>query len=185
MPTLETDASHEPAEPWMTTRLRTAAWLMTAFLLTACGGGSEPTSVPVAITCDSTRLWAAHPATSGVAIPDNNNSGIEVRWENQNCALKSVSSATLEVCLNHARPSDLVWSLTQPTNSNPTPVPITNSWGGTDASCNFNAGQFQRINLGLGTSITTQGNWAVQVKDTQPGDTGSLIQWRLVFEGMK
>jgi subtilisin-like proprotein convertase family protein len=157
---------------------------MVALLLTACGGG-EPTALLAEATCDSSRLWAAHPSTSGSAIPDNNSQGITVRWENQNCALKSVSSVKLELCLKHDRPSDLVWSLTHPSSTSPTNISVSNNWNTNDEICQFNSGKFQRVDLHLGNNIATRGDWALQVKDTQLGDAGTLIQWRLISEGLK
>ena len=168
----------------MRTLIHTAACLMAALWLSSCGGGGT-TALLAEATCDSSRLWAAHPSTSGTAIPDNNSQGITVRWENQNCALKSVSSAKLELCLKHDRPSDLVWSLTHPSGTSSANISVVNNWNANDEICQFNSGKFQRVSLQLGNHIATQGDWVLQVKDTQLGDTGTLIQWRLILEGLK
>jgi subtilisin-like proprotein convertase family protein len=168
----------------MRTRLRTAACLVVALLLASCGGG-EPTAPLISDTCNSTRLWA-QPDKSGRAIPDNNPQGISVRWNNQNCTLKSVTTATLDICLRHTLPSDLSWTIIPPVG-NPVPVPVGDSWNSTDISCNNNAGKFQRLNVlaQLGNNTTTQGDWVLQVSDLKAGDTGTFIQWQLILEGLK
>lgn len=168
----------------MRTRLRTAACLLAAFLLTACGGG-EPTAALIAGTCNSTRLWV-QPDRSGRTIPDNNPEGISVRWDNQNCTLQSVTTATLDICLNHHLPSDLAWTIVPPIG-NPVSVPVGDSWSSTDISCNNNAGKFQRLNLlaNLTGKTTTQGVWVLQVSDLKAGDEGKFIQWQLILEGLK
>lgn len=169
----------------MRSLLGTTSCLLATLMLNACGGGGNTTVGSSAATCDSNRLWAAHPSASGSAIPDNNSQGIEVRWENQNCDLKSITSARLELCLNHSRPSDLAWSIKHPLNNNPVPILVSNNWSTADETCRFNSGKFQQISLDLGSTTTTRGNWTLQVKDTQLDDTGSLVQWRLIIEGIQ
>ena len=170
----------------MRTSLGTVTSLMAALFLTACGGGSEPPGTLIADTCNSTRLWVVQSTKSGTAIPDNNSQGINVRWDNQNCALKSVSTATLGICLKHPSPSDLVWTITPP-SGNAVLLSVLNSWNTSDISCNNNDGKFQNLNLvnSLGNSMRTQGDWVLKVSDQQSGDEGTFIQWQLTLEGLK
>ncbi|PUE12997.1 proprotein convertase P-domain-containing protein [Limnohabitans sp. T6-20] len=177
--------------------MRSPFWLATLFaatcFLAACGGGGGGTPVSdapnpassVSTTCDSRILWAANPATSGTAIPDNNTSGISVTWDNQNCSLTSVSSATLEICLNHQRPADLVWKITPPSGS-PLTVTAPTDWNATGTACDSGQGKLQRIDLlpTVQSSVKTLGLWTLNVSDQNAGDVGTLIQWRVVVQGL-
>jgi subtilisin-like proprotein convertase family protein len=158
-----------------------------SLILAGCGGSPvQESSTLRDATCDSTSLWAGRPALSGLQIPDNNTSGITVTWDNQNCSLKSVSSARIEVCLAHTSPADLSWSILPPTPNSalalalPSPTPL-------GSSCDSGQGQLQSIQMlsAIGTGPVTQGRWALQVKDRALGNTGTLIQWRLILQGLQ
>ncbi|WP_416547480.1 proprotein convertase P-domain-containing protein [Limnohabitans sp. DCL3] len=159
-------------------------------LLASCGGGGGAPSPATAQqttseTCDSNLLWAAHPATSGSTIPDNNETGISVRWDNQNCNLRTVSTATLEVCLKHPKTSDLAWTITPPTGLGALTLNPPADWNTSGTDCGSDGEKLQRIDL-LPTvfpTLTTRGIWTLHVKDQLLGDTGSLVRWRLVFQG--
>lgn len=170
----------------------TSILLSLTTLLASCGGGGSSPSIvtqqqSVHETCDSSTLWAAHPSTSGRAIPDNDVAGISVSWDNQNCNLRTVSSATLEVCLRHARTSDLVWTITSPAGVGALTFAPPTDWNTSGASCGFDQGKLQRIDLlpTLSSAVNTRGIWSLKVKDEKLGDTGTLIQWRLVFQGTR
>ena len=179
--------------------MRSPFWLVPLFAVTcflaACGGGggggspasdapSNPPG-PVSTTCDSRTLWAANPAASGTRIPDNNTSGIAVNWDNQNCNLKSVSAATLEICLDHPRPADLVWTITSP-SANRLTVTAPTDWNGTGTACDSGQGKLQRIDLlpTVQSSVKTLGLWTLNVSDQVTGIEGTLIQWRVVVQGL-
>ena len=161
-------------------------WLftLTAFL-SACGGGGS--SAPMESTnCDSTTLWAARPALYGAGIPDNNLTGITVTWDNQNCAVRTITSAALELCLSHTRPTDLTWTIIPPSGT-PLDLIAPTNWNSTTTACDSGQGKFQRIDLlqNLPHSLPSSGTWRLQVTDTLPGDEGALIQWRLLIEGYR
>ncbi len=175
------------AEHCMPFFLRTNTLLALTFLMASCGGGGgdgAPTPSSSAV-CDSGTLWAAYPATSGSAIPDNNSTGLSVNWDNQNCALQTVSSATLEICLDHPRPADLTWTITPPASSIALALTPPANWNSTSSSCDSGRGKFQPIDLlsTVSSTVSTQGNWTLRVKDQALGDSGTLIQWRVVIRG--
>lgn len=171
--------------------MRSHFWLATtlvmACFLVGCGGGggNDSERTPVATTCDSGTLWAAHPAASGSAIPDNNATGVSVTWDNQNCTLQSISTATLDICLSHQRPSDLVWTITTPDASAPLTLTAPADWNTTGSLCDSGQGKLQRFNLlpQLTSNTTTRGIWRLQVSDGLAGTAGTLIQWRVLAQG--
>ena len=164
---------------------------LTTLLASCGGGGSSPSPVTqqqsIHETCDSSTLWAAHPEPSGLAIPDNNAAGISVSWDNQNCNLRTVSSAMLEVCLQHPKASDLVWAITPPKGVQGLTFSPPADWNASNTSCGSHGEKLHRIDLlpTVSPSITTGGIWTLKVKDERSGDTGTLIQWRLVFQGTR
>ncbi len=159
--------------------------LVGSLILAGCGGSQvQESSTLRDVTCDSTSLWAGRPALSGLQIPDNNTSGITVTWDNQNCSLKSVSSARIEMCLAHTSPADLSWSILPPNSALALTLPSPTPLG---SSCDSEQGQLQSIQLlsAIGTGPVSQGRWALQVKDRSLGNTGTLIQWRLILQGLQ
>jgi|GEM_PF-1566783 len=170
-------------EPSLKSSLLSAACLVLTVWLAGCGG-SAIQNLPSSqnARCDSTSLWAGRPALSGLQIPDNNSSGILVNWDNQNCSLKSVASARVDICLSHSSPADLDWSITPPDSARALALPAPSLSG---SSCDSGQGQLQTIPLlsAIGSNPVTQGRWALQVKDRALGNSGTLIQWRLVLEG--
>jgi len=178
----------------MRSTLWTGILLTLTALLASCGGGggdggSSPSTTSTAQSsstrCDSTTLWAAHPATSGRSIPDIDGTGISVSWDNQNCTLRTVSSATLEVCLSHPRTSDLTWTISPPTSGTALTLSPRADWNSSGTACDSGRGKFQRIDLlpTVTSDVSTRGNWTLHVKDQQLGDTGTLIQWRILIVG--
>lgn len=163
----------------------TAALLAMTTLLVNCGGGGAPSSQSIAATCDSTTLWASHPTASGRGIPDNNTTGISVTWDNQNCPVRSVSTAFLEICLDHDDPTDLAWSLSQPGSGSPSALTVPSNWNSTGSNCDSGQGKLQRIDLlrSISSTVTPRGIWQLQVKDQIAGDAGTLIQWRVIIQG--
>lgn len=147
-------------------------------------------STPLNVTalsdaCDSTALWAARPANSGSRIPDNNDTGVTVTWDNQNCKLKTLTAATLEICLNHPRPADLVWTLNPPSSGAVLTPTAPANWNANGVSCDSGQGVLQTLSLLPADIATTtpRGNWALKVKDTLSGEEGFLIQWRVQLQG--
>jgi subtilisin-like proprotein convertase family protein len=161
------------------------AVLAGTLLLAGCGGTEVQDSRNlVSATCDSTTLWAGRPALSGSQIPDNNNIGITVTWDNQNCTLSSLSSAKLEICLNHTNPVDLEWSIAPPNSTTTLALPLPTHLG---LSCDSRQGQLHSLDLlsTTGFNPVTQGRWTLQVKDRAPGNTGTFIQWRVILQGLQ
>ena len=167
--------------------LRTICVLGLLGWLAGCGGGGSGNTPNLrSATCDSTTLWAASPATNGSTIPDNNTTGISVTWDNQNCSLQSVSSAMLEICLSHTQPTDLLWTIKPPNSGTALNVTAPVNWNTTGSSCDSGQGKFQRIDLlpTVQNTVVTQGLWTLNVSDRISGDTGTLIQWRVIVQGL-
>lgn len=175
-------------ERCMQSNIWTGILLSLTLLLTSCGGGSSSSTMKpqsTNLTCDSTTLWAAHPATSGRTIPDDDSTGVSVSWDNQNCTIRATTSATIEICLSHARTSDLSWSITPPSGVGALTFNPPTNWNTSTTACGFDQGKLQRIDLlpTLTSAVNTRGIWTLRVKDQQVSDTGTLIQWRLLIQG--
>jgi subtilisin-like proprotein convertase family protein len=169
----------------MRSLFKTAALLAMTTLLVNCGGGGAPSAQSVAATCDSTTLWATPSIDSGRGIPDNNTTGTSVSWDNQNCQIRSVTSAFIEVCLNHSSPSDLTWSVVPPNSGTSTSLTVSGNWLTNSTTCSSSGDKFQRIDLlsSLSSNVATSGTWQLQVKDLMTGDSGTLNQWRVIIQG--
>jgi subtilisin-like proprotein convertase family protein len=163
---------------------KTAALIAMTTLLTHCGGGGTPSNQSVAPVCDSNTLWATD-RSSGIGIPDNDMTGTSVSWDNQNCQIRSVTSAFIEVCLHHSRPSDLTWAVTTPNSVTSTPLTVSGNWTANSTTCSSSGDQFQRIDLlpSLPSNVVTRGIWRLEVKDLIRNDTGTLNQWRVIIQG--
>lgn len=167
-------------------------WMtLTASLLASCGGGSSPPDTArMSASCDSTALWAAAPSASGTAIPDNNPSGISVTWDNQACSLQSVSSAVLEICLNHSSPADLAWTITPPASTNTLALTAPGNWNASSTVCGDagpTQGKLQRVDVPQSalSYAGNRGRWTLHVSDQTLGNAGTLIQWRVIVQGYK
>ena len=169
----------------MRSLFRTAALLPMTTLLVNCGGGGAPSSPSIAATCDSTTLWATPSTASGRGIPDNNATGTSVSWDNQNCQVRSVTSAFIEVCMNHPRPSDLAWSVIPPNSGTAIPLNVSGNWITNSSTCNSSGDKFQRIDLlpSLSSTVAARGAWQLQVNDFIEFDIGTLNQWRVIIQG--
>ena len=167
----------------------TAALMVMTCLLASCGGGGDSNPKPLTeATCDSGTL-APGLVMGGLIIPDENDTGISVTWDSQNCALQSVTSISLDICLTHSVPADLVWQITSPSSGSPLTVKASPDWASTD-SCNLVAGasgKFQRFDLlpTVQTNVTTQGRWTLNVSDPVEKDEGVLVRWRLLIQGLR
>ena len=166
----------------------TAALFVTTCFLASCGGGSGTPGTQTSATCDSNTLWAVPLLQSGASITDNNAAGLSVTWDNQTCTLRSVSSVTLDICLNHSQPTDLVWTITAPSAASALTLTVPVNWNATGTACGDSGpsqGKLQRIDLpaAIQSIVTTRGLWTLNVSDRSPGNTGTLIQWRVIAQG--
>ena len=177
----------------MRSPLWTAAMLGMTCLMAGCGGGSGASDAPQntlnAASCDSTTLWAVPASQSGLAITDNNTSGISVTWDNQTCTLQTVSSVSLDICLTHPAPDDLLWKITPPSSGASLPITVPANWNSTGTDCDLGNsvfGKLQRINLlpTVQPTVAIRGLWTLNVSDQRRGDTGNLVQWRLLVQGL-
>ena len=169
------------SSPW------TALLFCTAALLVSCGGGGS-TSNPSArtnATCDSQSMWAVPSSSSGSLIPDNASTGISATWDNQNCSLQTVASASVDICLNHSQPADLAWTITTPATGNALTLSAPSNWNTSGTACDDAQGKLQRIALpaAVQSISSTRGLWTLHVSDQSAGNTGTLIQWRVIIEG--
>ena len=175
--------------------MRSFSWALTCLtlscLMAACGGGSNPSdNTKISASCDSTALWAASPSPSGTAIPDNNPIGISVTWDNQTCSLQTVSSAVLEICLNHSAPAELIWTLTPPSSINALPLTPPANWNASSTVCGDagpTQGKLQRVDVPQSalSYAANRGRWTLHVSDQTLGNAGTLIQWRVIAQGYK
>ena len=161
--------------------------LLLPVLLTGCGGGtgSDGTTPRQAAECDSTTFWANTTLFSGARIPDNSTTGVSVSWNNQNCRLQNVTSLSLDICLDHARPADLVWTVTPPGSSSSFNLTAPTQWNETGSSCDLGTGRRQSINAltALPSVQSAQGVWTLSVSDRNGGVEGSLMRWRVLVGG--
>ena len=171
--------------------MRFFSWTMALFVLTcilsSCGGSAASTApATVQATCDSGLLWAMS-TKSGARIPDNDSTGITLNWNNQTCALQSVRSATLDICLNHSKPSDLVWTITSPASATAMDITAPSNWSLTNDVCDGGQRKLQRIDLLpiLTASIQPKGSWSLNVKDLSASSEGYLIQWHVNIQGLQ
>jgi subtilisin-like proprotein convertase family protein len=167
----------------------TALMALTGFLA-GCGGGGSDGGTPaptISVTCDSGNLWAAQPSPNGSRIPDNSSSGITVTWVNQTCSIQSLTAATLDVCLDHDQPADLLWTIIRPSTGSSQTITAPNNWNSTGTSCETGPGKLQRINLlqAVPNVGTAQGTWTLRVSDSSSDNEGTLIQWRVNLQGLR
>jgi subtilisin-like proprotein convertase family protein len=187
---------HKNQELDMRSFLCPMALALAGFFLSGCGGAGGSSSATVetpkanapekiSFTCDSNTLWANLALSSGTNIPDNNTAGSAVTWDNQNCPIQSLTSATIEICLNHSLISDLVWTIKAPSAANPVTFAVPANWNTGGASCAAGTGRLQSIDLlpVLIVNASTRGPWTLQVSDRTLGNTGALMQWRILLKG--
>ncbi len=148
------------------------------------GDGPAPT---IPVSCDSGNLWAAQPSPNGTRIPDNSSAGITVTWDNQTCSIQSLTAATLDVCLDHDQPTELLWTVVRPSIGSALNLSAPNNWNSTGTSCDSGQGKLQRIDLlrAVQSVGTAQGSWALRVSDARSGTEGTLIQWRVNLQGLR
>jgi subtilisin-like proprotein convertase family protein len=78
-----------------------------------------------------------------------------------------------------------VWKITPP-SGNPLTVTAPADWNGTGTACDSGQGKLQRIDLlpTVQSSVKTLGLWTLSVSDQTAGIEGTLIQWRVVVQGL-
>jgi subtilisin-like proprotein convertase family protein len=78
-----------------------------------------------------------------------------------------------------------VWTITPP-SGNPLTVTAPADWNGTGTTCDSGQGKLQRIDLlpTVQSTVKTIGQWTLSVSDQNAGDSGTLIQWRIVVQGL-
>ena len=168
----------------MTTRLRTAAWLMTAFLLSACGGASEPTATTPE-SCAINLLYA-NGIQNGTGFLITSTLTESVPRKFNPCPIQNVNSAHLNLCLSHPQISELTAQLRMPDNNTITLTLPTNQSG---PACLTNGTLFSiplPANL-LPHPNSGNGNWTVGVTDTNTisNQRGHLVGWSMQVEGLK
>ncbi|WP_146183148.1 hypothetical protein [Limnohabitans sp. Bal53] len=170
----------------MRTRLRTAACLLVAFLLTACGGGS-PYTASIHESCKISLLYANGFAT-GTGTPIRTTLTESAPRHFNPCPLQNITSASVALCLDHPQISDLTAQLRLPDNSTLSlTLPTTVSGpacltGGTLFNVPLPANRLPLPHSG-------SGNWTVGVTETdetyESNPRGFLVGWSMQVEGLK
>jgi hypothetical protein len=170
----------------MRTRLRTAACLLVAFLLTACGGGS-PTTASINESCKISLLYA-NGFAAGTGSPIRTTLTESSPRNFNPCPLQKITSASVALCLGHPQISELTAQLHMPDNSTlsltlpttaPGPACLT---GGYLFSVPLQANLLPHPNSG-------NGNWTVGVTEMdetyESSPRGILVGWSMDVEGLK
>ncbi len=166
----------------MRTRIHTAACLMAALWLSACGGGG--TTASTADRCDL-ALQYANGQTGGYTITANLTESVPRKFNA--CPLQTIQSVRLSLCLDHPQVSELRAQMRLPDGST-RPLDLANTASG--SSCLITG---QSFTLSVPSSTLQAftgllGDWSVGVTDIdQVSNTrvGYLVGWSMHVEGLK
>lgn len=188
MPPIDTDASHEPAEPWMTSLFKTATLLFAALFLGSCGGGgsSPPEASLSPATCELSMFYASG-SINGTGYEIRSILTESVPRQFNPCLLKTIQSASVSLCLDHPQIAELSAQLRLPNNSS---VVLNLQTAQPGAAC-LNTGVLYSIPLrATELPLANSGNlnWTVGVTDTDQVSTtrtGYLVGWSMKIEGLQ
>ena len=187
--------------------MRSPFWLVPLFavtcFLTACGGGGggaspasdAPGNTPstASITCTlNLSIYADGSANgSGYAIQQGGASTPAVSRQLDGCAISSLESARLGMCIRHDDLSELNVQLILPVTA-PAQAPLTPNLTPLSEDkqfCDFNQGTVYAMDMPIHTltslpSLNTR--WNVAVTDTvQNNKSGFFVSWSLLLSGKK
>jgi subtilisin-like proprotein convertase family protein len=119
-------------------------------------------------------------AAPGLAIPDNNSTGVTSTINVPDSL--TVSSISVSTVIPHTYKGDLVVSLIGPDN---TTVLLHNRTGGStdNVTTTFSIATTAAQSLGAFNGKNTAGAWKLKVQDLASLDTGTLSSWKLTFNG--
>lgn len=179
--------SVNPANPGQNSVLSVATTAATAggtypITITATGGGITKTttvnvSVTVPIAGPTMKSYALSP---NLAIPDANTTGITSALaitESQ-----TIASMSVDVNIVHTYKGDLTVSLVSPAG---TTRILHNRTGGATDNVITTYSILTAPNQALTTfnNQNTSGTWLLRVTDTVGGDVGTLVSWKVTFNG--
>jgi subtilisin-like proprotein convertase family protein len=120
------------------------------------------------------------PTTAGLAIPDNNTTGVTSTVNVPNSM--TITSVSVTVGITHTYQGDLEVALIGPDN---TTVLLHNRTGaGTDnINTTYNITTRSNQSLGAFTGKNTSGAWKLRVRDLASFDTGTFNTWKVTFNG--
>jgi hypothetical protein len=177
--------------------MRSPLWLTTFFVtasfLSACGGGSSDASQVNASCSLKLSVYAngSSDKSSGYAIQQGGAATPAVSRQLEGCAIKSLESARLSMCIRHSKPEELNAQLIAPVIGQ-----ILTRLNANDAAteedkdfCRFNGGAVYAMDIpteALAGLPSLNVGWNVAVIDTSENNqTGSFISWSLLLSGKK
>jgi hypothetical protein len=176
--------------------MRSPLWMTTLFLtasfFSACGGGGGDTG-HVSASC-SLKLSIYANGTddgSGSAIQQGGTATPAVSRQLEGCAIKSLESAQLSMCIRHSNPEELNAQLISPVMGQVW-TRLTAKLGVTAEDkifCDLNDGTVYAMDIPLESLAALPSlnvRWNAAVIDTlQNSQTGSFISWSLLLGGKK
>ncbi len=184
--------------------MRSPFWLVPLFAVTcflaACGGGGSPASDAagnspgtVSTTCSlSLSIYADGSGNgTGYAIQQGGASTPAASRQLDGCAITSLESARLDMCIRHADLSELTAQLILPVTA-PVQAPLTPNLTPLSEDkqfCDFNQGTVYAMDIPINklTSLPSLNTrWNVAVTDTvQNNKNGFFVSWSLLLSGKK
>ena len=177
--------------------MRSPLWLATLFatasFLAACGGGgvgeSDAGQDKVSCALNLSTYADGNVAGSGYAIAQNGNLTQAVPRRLDGCAIRSLASARVSLCIRHAAPNELhaqlILPVTGPLWTQLTPHLLASAQD--KRFCDFNNGSVYAMDIpieALAALPSVNDRWNAAVIDTlQNNQSGSFISWSLLLTG--
>lgn len=177
--------------------MRSPLWLATLFatasFLAACGGGgvgeSDAGQDKVSCALNLSTYADGNVAGSGYAIAQNGNLTQAVPRQLNGCAIRSLDSARVSLCIRHAAPNELhaqlILPVTGPLWTQLTPHLLASAQD--KRFCDFNNGSVYAMDIpieALAALPSVNDRWNAAVIDTlQNNQSGSFISWSLLLTG--
>lgn len=158
-------------------------------LLASCGGGGA-SPAPTGISCTLGLTTYADATSSGIDIVQSGPTQAVAR-PLTGCAISSLQSARLRLCIQHSQVSELTAQLTLPIASGPLGSLMLdpNASSAEISFCSLSQGNIYTVTLPT-TALTAVSSlntsWNVAVIDqTSNNQAGKFVSWSLVLAGLK